>query len=220
MRDVVDSLAEDVGLELVVFNAARVVHVDDLEEGVDVLALNRNLELGNEVGHFVDGEVATLVQIEIVEDLSKEGGVAASQLENAGLDLTEKVRHGLLGDLGVLLLGHLPDGLHHADEVLIGGGAHGEVGVVGNELLVSDDAVVVTSSSVEVVQEVGENLVSGLAALEELRVHGHVVDAADVVDFELTGAVLVEHSESLLNHSFAAGGQIVSKFIKNRDGYV
>jgi len=34
------SLAEDIGLELVILDAATVVFVDYLEEGVDELALN------------------------------------------------------------------------------------------------------------------------------------------------------------------------------------
>ena len=61
---------------------------------------------------------------------------------------------GLLGDRSVLLLGHLPGGLHHAHEVLVGGSAHGEVGVVVVPLFLCDNAVVVASGAIEVVQEV------------------------------------------------------------------
>jgi hypothetical protein len=35
-----DSLAENIGLELVVFNATTVVFVNNLEEGVNVLSLD------------------------------------------------------------------------------------------------------------------------------------------------------------------------------------
>jgi hypothetical protein len=118
------SLAENVGFEFFVFNSATVVFINNLEEGVDVLPLDRDLELGDEVGGFVNSEVAALVQIEIVEDLSKESRVTASQLENARLNFAEEVRDSLLGDLGVLFFGNLPGGFHHAYKVLVGGGAH------------------------------------------------------------------------------------------------
>ena len=118
------SLAENVGFEFVVFNSSTVVFVNNLEEGVDVLSLDGNLELGDEVSHFVDGEVTTLVQIEVVEDLSEESRVALGELKNAGFDFAEEVGHGLLGDLRVFLLRDLPGRFHHAHEVLVRGGAH------------------------------------------------------------------------------------------------
>ena len=65
-------VVENVGFKLVVFNSSRVVDIDHLEEWIDVLSFDGDLELGNEVGHLVDGEVAALIQIEIVEDLSQE----------------------------------------------------------------------------------------------------------------------------------------------------
>ena len=170
------SFAEDIGLKLFVFDATTVVFVDDLEEGVDELALDGDLQLRDEVGDLVDGEVTTLVEVKVVEDLLKEGGVASGQLEHASLHLSEEVGDGLLGHLGVLLLGHLPGRLHHADEVLVGRGAHGQVSVVVAELLESDVAVTLggsfdIASSFEVAEEVGENLVTRLASLEELGVH-------------------------------------------------
>jgi hypothetical protein len=94
--------------------------------------------------------VTTLVQIEIVEDLSKEGGVAASQFENARFDFTEEVGYGLLSNLGVLFFRDLPGGFHHAHEVFVGGGAHGQISVVVTEFLHSDNTVAVSSSSFKV----------------------------------------------------------------------
>jgi len=165
------SLAEDVCLELIIFDAASVVFVDHLEEGVDVFPLNGDLKFGDEVCDFIDGEVTTLVKVKIVEDLAEEGGVSAGKFKDTGLDLTEQVGDGLLGDLRVLLLGYLPGGFHHADEVLVRRSAHGQVSVVVTELLHGDDSVVVSLGSVKVVEEVGEDLVTGLASLKELRVH-------------------------------------------------
>lgn len=113
------SLAENVGFEFVVFNSSAVVFVNNLEEGVDVLSLDGNLELGDEVSHFVDGKVTALVQIEVVEDLSKESRVALGKLKDAGFDFTKEMGDGLLGNLGVLFFRDLPSGFHHADEVLV-----------------------------------------------------------------------------------------------------
>lgn len=102
------SFGENVGLKFVVLDAATVVLVYNLEEGVDVLALDGDLQFCNQIGHFVDSEVAALVQVEVLENLLKESWVFARQLEDAGLDLSEEVGHGLLGDLRVFLLRHLP----------------------------------------------------------------------------------------------------------------
>lgn len=144
------SLAEDVGFEFVVFNSSAVVFVDDLEEGVNVLSFNGNLELGDEVSHFVDGEVTTLVQIEVVEDLSKESRVALGKLKDAGFDFTEEVGDGLLSNLRVLFFRDLPGRFHHANEIFIRGSAHGKVGVVVDEFLGSDNAISVALGSFEV----------------------------------------------------------------------
>lgn len=69
--------SENVLLEFIVLDAARVVCVDNLEEGVDELALDGDLQLGNEIGDLVNSEVTALVQVEVVEDLLKELRVLA-----------------------------------------------------------------------------------------------------------------------------------------------
>ena len=115
--------------------------------------------------------MTTLVQVEVIEDLAEEGRVTSSKLKNAGFDFTEEVRDGLLGDLGVLLLRDLPSRFHHANEVLVGWGGHAEVGVVVREFLHGYDAVRVTFGALEVAEEVGEDLIASLAALEEFWVH-------------------------------------------------
>ena len=164
--------------------------------------------------------MTALVQVEVVEDLAEEGGVTSSELKDAGFDLSEEVRDSLLGDLGVLLLRNLPSRLHHAHEVLVRGGAHGQVSVVVNELLLSDYTVVIALSSIEVVKEVLEDLVSGLTAFKELRVHGHVVDANDVRNGDLARAILVEHSEGLHDHSLSSLSELVSVQSIRNDGYL
>lgn len=118
------SFAENVSLEFIVFDATCVVFVDHLEEGVYILPLDRDLKLGDEVSDFVNSEVTALVEVEVVEDLAEEGGVASGELENAGFHFAEEVRDGLLGDLRVLFLRDLPGGFHHADEVLVRRSAH------------------------------------------------------------------------------------------------
>ena len=70
-------MTHDEGLELVVLNSSRVVLVDNLKEWIDVLSLDGDLQLGNEVGNLINGQVTTLVQIEIVEDFLEELWVLA-----------------------------------------------------------------------------------------------------------------------------------------------
>lgn len=69
------SLAKNVCFEFVVLNATRVVLVDDFEERVHVLALHGDLQLCDQVRHLVDCQEATLIQIEIVEDLLQKCGI-------------------------------------------------------------------------------------------------------------------------------------------------
>jgi Ca2+-binding EF-hand superfamily protein len=52
---------EDVGFKLIVFDSARVVDIDDLEERVDVLSLDRNLEFCDQSGHLTIDEVTNLI---------------------------------------------------------------------------------------------------------------------------------------------------------------
>ena len=100
--------SKDVSLKFFVLDSTRVVLVYNLEEWVDILSLNRNFQLSNEVGNFIDSKVTTLVQIEIVEDLFEEGRVLSGQLKDTSLNLAEQVGDCLLGDCGILFLWNLP----------------------------------------------------------------------------------------------------------------
>ena len=117
---------------------------------------------------------------------------------------------GLLGHGRVLLLRYLPGGLHHADEVLIRGSAHGKVSVIVVPFLFGNNTVVVAASTIEIVEEVRKDLITSLAALEELRVHADVVDAGNVADGDLTATVIVQHLESFVDHGHTAWRQLVT----------
>ena len=99
---------KDVSLKFFVLDSTRVVLVYNLEEWVDILSFNRNLQLSDEIGNFIDSKVTTLVQIEIVEDLFEEGRVLSGQLKDTSLNLAEQVGDCLLGDCGILFLWNLP----------------------------------------------------------------------------------------------------------------
>ena len=100
--------SKDVSLKFFVLDSTRVVLVYNLEEWVDILSFNRNLQLSDEIGNFIDSKVTTLVQIEIVEDLFEEGRVLSGQLKDTSLNLAEQVGDCLLGDCGILFLWNLP----------------------------------------------------------------------------------------------------------------
>ena len=202
-------VVEDVGLKFIVFDSARVVDVDDLEEWVDVLSLNGDLKFCNQVGHLIDRKMSTLIQIEIVEDLLEEGWVTAGQFEDTALNLTEEVGDSLLGDLRVLFLWYLPGGLHHADEVLVGWGAHTEVSIIVDEFCFGYNSVFVSFGALKVAEEVGEDLVASLASLEELWVHGNIVDSSDIGESDSSLVVLVEHSKGLINHCHTSWRQFI-----------
>lgn len=71
-------MAKNVSFKFREFNSSGVVFVNSLEERVDVLALDRDLQLGNQVSHFIDGEVARLVQVKVAKHFFKQFGVFAS----------------------------------------------------------------------------------------------------------------------------------------------
>ena len=63
--------AADIGLELIILNTTGVVLVNALEEGIDISAFHRDLELSDQVSHLVNGEMPALTQIEIAKDFLK-----------------------------------------------------------------------------------------------------------------------------------------------------
>jgi len=128
--------------------------------------------------------VATAVEVEVVEYFSNEVWIIFGKFKGSVSNFSEQVLHGLLHKRSFLVFGDLPGLLHHADEVLVAGGAHGELCVVLLPLVPGDDAVVVAPAAVELVEEVGEDLFLGLAALHELRVARHVVDPSDFLDLD------------------------------------
>jgi hypothetical protein len=154
--------------------------------------------------------MTALVQVKVVEDLLEELWVLTGELPDARLNFAKKVGDCLLGDLAVLLLRNLPGGFHHTHEILVRGRAHGQIRVVVIPLLSCDDSVVVAASTIEVVEEVLEDFVTGLAALEEFRVHAHIVDAGDVLNRKLSGAISVHHTEGLVDHCHTARSKLVS----------
>ena len=147
------SLVEDVGLELFILDCARVVGINDLEEWVDIFSLHGNFQLGYKIGHLIDGQTIATLKVEIVEDLSKKGWVISSQLKDSSSHLSDEMLHGGLGSGGIFILWHLPDGLHHSHEVLLAWRVHGEISVVVVPLLPSDNTIIITSSSIEVIEE-------------------------------------------------------------------
>lgn len=134
-----------VSAELVELNGARVVCVHDLEERINVFSLHGNAQFRDQVVHLVDGQGFRAVQVEIIENLFVEVGVSPRELLDTSLDLGVEMLYRLSGGLGVVILGHLPGGFHHFDEVLIRGGAHGQVAIVVVKLFPSDDSVLVAS---------------------------------------------------------------------------
>ena len=84
-------LVKNVGFELFVLNTTRVVLVYHFEEWVDIFPFDGDLQFCDQVGHLINCEMSTLIQIEVIEDLPEELWVTASQFEDTALDLTEEM---------------------------------------------------------------------------------------------------------------------------------
>ena len=96
-----------------------------------------------------------------------------------------------------------PGGLHELNEVfvVVNGGRHG--GVVLVPLGSLDSAIVV--SVTEVLEELQEHFILGHFAALDFRVHGAVVDSAEIGGGNLTTAIRVELEEGFVNHSLSLG---------------
>lgn len=204
-------MAEDISFKLSEFDASGVVFVNGLEEGVDVLAFDGDLKLGNQVSHLIDREMARLVQVEVTEHFFKRFRVFTCQFENTGAHFAVKVTDNSLGLGAVLIFGYLPCALHHLNEVLVRRNAHANIAIVVTELIKSDNTIIVAAYTIELVKEVGENLVLGGITSEEFGVFADIIDTTDVRDGELARVVFVKHVECLHDHLLAPFGQLVSE---------
>lgn len=120
--------------------------------------------------------MAASVQIEVREDLFQELGIVSAELEDSDSDFGKQELDSVLYSLVVIVFRHLPGRLHHSHKVLITRAAHREIRVVVEELLSGNDAIFVSFHSFEVGQELCQDLLSRLSALDEVGVHGHVVN--------------------------------------------
>ena len=91
-----------------------------------------------------------------------------------------KVLDGGLGDFSIIIFWDLPSGFHHSHEVLITWGAHRKVAIVIVELFPGDNAIIITSSSIEVIEELSQNIIFSFFAFKELWVHGYIIDSIDI----------------------------------------
>jgi hypothetical protein len=140
------------------------------------------------------------MEIEVVEYFSNEVWIISREFESSSSNFGQQVLNSLFDKRSFLVFGDLPGLLHHADEVLVAGGAHGELCVVLLPLVPGDDAVVVAPAAVELVEEVGEDLLFALAALDELGVAGHVVDPSDLSNMNSSRIVFIESLECFFDH--------------------
>ena len=111
----------------------------------------------------------------------------------------------------VVVFRGLPSRLHHLHEVLVGWDTHREVLVIVEELIKGDLAVIVATGTIELVQEIGQNLVLSETLFNEIGVPGHIVDTANIRYRDRSISRLVHHGESFENHILSSWGQVISK---------
>ena len=87
--------------------------------------------------------------------------------------------------------------------IIVDGGADG--GVVLVPLIALDSTVTVLVT--EVLEELKEDLVLGLLARLDLRVHAAVVDTSEVSSSDLTTSICIKFQESLVDHGLSLGVQ-------------
>lgn len=80
-------VAHYVRFKLFVLNNSRVVRVYDLKEWIDEFSFDRDTELSNEIGDFINGQGPGSIQVKIVKDLSQEVWIVLGKLQDSRLDL-------------------------------------------------------------------------------------------------------------------------------------
>jgi hypothetical protein len=110
-----------------------------------------------------------------------------------------------------LVFADLPNGFHHLHEVLVGRKRHREVTVVIIPFLSGDGTIVVATHTVELIEELLEDFGSGLGAINEVLVLGHIVDCVNVLDGDVTVVVAVDELEGHGNHLLSTLSEGVSK---------
>ena len=97
----------------------------------------------------------------------------------------------LLGNLRILILNHLPHGLHHSNKVTLIRQAHRQVSVVVKPLVPSDLAIIVALHAVETVKELLDDLLTSQASLNKVRILRHIIDGIDILNGDLSTSILV-----------------------------
>ena len=162
---------------------------------------------------FISGKNAVFIQIKLTESVSENHllGLATREVEKLGAHGLGQVLDLLSGDSCGLILADVPHRLHHLDEVFIGRHGHSQVSVIVVPLLSGDGAIVVASHAIEAIEELLQNLLSRLLAIDEVLVLRNVVNGVNIINAD--GAVVgsVDEVEGLLDHVLSALTEWVSQ---------
>jgi hypothetical protein len=106
----------------------------------------------------------------------------------------------LLCSFIVFVLSHLPGGLHHGNEVILGRSGSRKVGVVVSPLIPLDNTIIVSAHTIELIEEISQDLILGLFSIKELFILRNIINTSNIASSELSGAIFVHHHECFLNH--------------------
>mmetsp|Transcript_88878 Transcript_88878/g.122730 ORF Transcript_88878/g.122730 Transcript_88878/m.122730 type:complete len:219 (-) Transcript_88878:42-698(-) len=106
----------------------------------------------------------------------------------------------ILSDGCLLVLGELPDTLHHSNEVEVVSDAHGQVSVVVKPLIPGDFAIIVTLCSFKSSQKVFEDLLLALLSIDKVLVMANIINIANVLDTKNARVVSVHVLKGLFDH--------------------
>lgn len=109
-------------------------------------------------------------------------GISLCQFKHAAAHFSHKHANSCLCCGIIVILRALPSALKHADEILVIRNTHGQICIVIKEFLSCDDTVVVALSTIEVVEELGQDLLLGLSVFDKLCIHRNVENVDHIID--------------------------------------
>jgi len=194
------------------FDDTVTVTVEFFQKSLNVGRRHANLNATEHGVELNSGQDAVLVGVEFAEDLSEDvlvGAVTDAQVEELVSDGLDHVLHLNLGDSGGSVLNNTPDGLEHANEVVVLNHGHAQVGVVVEPVLFADRFDTV-AHKVEAQKELTNDFFFGSFLVNEVLVAAHIVGFANLFSRYASGLGFIDLAPGGTDDGLAALGERIA----------
>ena len=186
-------VVDDEHLEFFKLNSSWLISVKMVQNRGKISPLNWNTEGSQHSSHLIHSHYSISVDIKLIENLFQFVFLLLT-VGKSDESLSEKRNNLFKSCLEIhwrAVFRNAPGLLHHHTEVVFGGAADGEVGIVIKELFLANFAIVVTFHTIKAIQELSNHFLFCHLALLELLVVAHIVEMGDVLPVDDAWAIFV-----------------------------